>query len=264
MEADSGYVTEIHELVRERYAGIVKKGGGCCAPGSCGEAKDSESLKLGYTREETEAVPEGADLGLGCGTPLFYAGIREGMTVLDLGSGAGFDAFLAARKVGKGVHVIGVDMTPEMVAKARENARKASMDNVEFRLGEIENLPVADDLVDVVISNCVLNLSPDKPRVFAEVFRVLKAGGRIAISDVVARFELPEDIRHNPELYTGCMAGAETVERLEMILRTLGFKDVRITLKEESRSFISTWAPGTDISECVVSAMIEGRKPEAG
>ena len=264
MESDSERVTEIHELVRERYAGIVKGKGGCCSPGSCGEAKDSESLKIGYTREETEAVPEGADLGLGCGTPLLYAGIREGMTILDLGSGGGFDVFLAARKVGKGGHVIGVDMTPEMVAKARENARKSSMDNVEFRLGEIESLPVADSSVDVVISNCVLNLSPDKPRVFAEVLRVLKPGGRVAISDVVARFDLPEDIRHNPALYTGCMAGAETLEQLDVILRTLGFKDVRITPKEESRSFISTWAPGTDIADCVVSAMIEGRKPEAG
>jgi ubiquinone/menaquinone biosynthesis C-methylase UbiE len=184
------------------------------------------------------------------------------MTVLDLGSGAGFDAFLAARKVGKGGRVIGVDMTPEMIAKARDNARKAKADNVEFRLGEIENLPVADRSVDVVISNCVLNLSPDKPRVLAETFRVLKPGGRIAISDVVARTGLPEEIRRDPELYAGCMGGAETIGRLEGILNEIGFEEVRITPRDESRSFISSWAPGTDIALWVVSAMIEGKKPE--
>ena len=262
MEKNSEHVTEILDRVRERYAEIAKNGSGCCSQAYCGEERESESLKIGYTKEETEAVPEGADLGLGCGTPLLHAGIRKGMTLLDLGSGAGFDAFLAARLVGRQGRVIGVDMTPEMLRKARDNANKSGMDNVEFRLGEIENLPVADNSVDVVISNCVLNLSPDKSRVFSEVYRVLKPGGRIAISDVVARCELPEDIRQNPELYAGCMAGAETMDRLEGILRTLAFEEVCITPKEESRRFMSRWAPGVDISEWAVSAMIEGKKPE--
>ncbi len=259
---EANQMTDIRRTVRERYAGIAQKGSGCCSQSSCGEGRESDSLRIGYTLEDLGEVPEGADLGLGCGTPLLCADVREGMTVLDLGSGAGFDAFLAARKVGKGGRVIGVDMTPEMIAKARDNARKAKADNVEFRLGEIENLPVADRSVDVVISNCVFNLSPDKPRVLAETFRVLKPGGRIAISDVVARTGLPEEIRRDPELYAGCMGGAETIGRLEGILNEIGFEEVRITPRDESRSFISSWAPGTDIALWVVSAMIEGKKPE--
>jgi SAM-dependent methyltransferase len=181
--------------------------------------------------------------------------------VLDLGSGGGFDCFLAARQVGARGHVIGVDMTPDMVSKARANAAKGGDTNVEFRLGEIENLPVADASVDVIISNCVINLSPDKPRVFREALRVLKPGGRLAISDVVATAELPPAVKQDLALYTGCMAGAALVSDLEAMLRASGFTNIRITPKDESKAFISEWAPGTAITDYVVSASIEAVKP---
>ncbi|MCL4485497.1 MAG: arsenite methyltransferase [Nitrospirae bacterium] len=258
----AGKESEIRERVRARYGEIARKGSGCCAGSSCGETPETLSLMMGYTRDETEAVPVGADLGLGCGAPLAMAVLRKGMTVLDLGSGAGFDVFLAARDVGEEGRVIGVDMTPEMISRARANARTGGFKNVEFRLGEIEHLPVADSSVDVVISNCVLNLSPDKPQVLSEVFRVLKPGGRIVLSDVVARFALPEEIRQNPDLYAGCMAGAETTECLEEILHSLGFEEIRISSKDESRTLIASWAPGAQIENYVISAMIEGKKPE--
>jgi SAM-dependent methyltransferase len=202
-------------------------------------------------------------MGLGCGNPQAIAALQAGETVLDLGSGGGFDCFLAARQVGARGHVIGVDMTPDMVSKARANAAKSGDHNVEFRLGEIENLPVADASVDVIISNCVINLSPDKPRVFREALRVLKPGGRLAISDVVATAELPPQVRQDLALYTGCMAGAALVSDLEAMLRASGFTDIRITPKDESKSFIRDWAPGTDITNYVVSANIEAVKPAA-
>jgi ubiquinone/menaquinone biosynthesis C-methylase UbiE len=198
---------------------------------------------------------------LGCGNPQALANLKSGETVLDLGSGGGFDCFLAARQVGDSGHVIGVDMTPEMVSKARRNAEKGGYRNVEFRLGEIESLPVADDAVDAIISNCVINLSPDKPRVFAEAYRVLKPGGRLAISDVVAFAELPDDIRRDMALFTGCMAGASLVSEVEAMLHSTGFKQVRVAPKDESKSFIRDWAPGTPITDYVVSATIEAVKP---
>ena len=183
--------------------------------------------------------------------------------MLDLGSGAGFDAFLAARQVGETGRVIGVDMTPEMLAKARANAQAGGYVNVEFRLGEIEHLPVADATVDVILSNCVINLSPDKPQVFAEAWRVLKPGGRLAISDVVALVEPPEQIRQDLTLYTGCMAGASLLSEVESMLVAAGFTQVRVTPKDESRSLIRDWAPGTRVEDFVVSATIEAVKPAA-
>jgi ubiquinone/menaquinone biosynthesis C-methylase UbiE len=218
---------------------------------------------MGYSTAELLAVPDGANLGLGCGNPQAIAGLRPGETVLDLGSGAGFDAFLAARQVGESGRVIGVDMTPEMLAKARANAQAGGYVNVEFRLGEIEHLPVADATVDVILSNCVINLSPDKPQVFAEAWRVLKPGGRLAISDVVALVEPPEQIRQDLTLYTGCMAGASLLSEVESMLVAAGFTQVRVMPKDESRSLIRDWAPGTRVEDFVVSATIEAVKPAA-
>jgi ubiquinone/menaquinone biosynthesis C-methylase UbiE len=223
---------EIKKHVRDRYARAAKQGSSCCQPASscCGGGKETDliSLNLGYTDQDLKAVPEGANLGLGCGNPLALASLREGETVLDLGSGAGFDCFLAARQVGKNGKVIGVDMTPEMLDKARGNAEKGDFANVEFRLGEIENLPVADNQVDIVISNCVINLSPAKERVFQESFRVLKSGGRLMVSDIVLLKELPREIRNSVAAYTACVAGAETKESYLGAIRNAGFQEIRI------------------------------------
>jgi ubiquinone/menaquinone biosynthesis C-methylase UbiE len=216
---------------------------------------------MGYSPEEVQAVPMGADLGLGCGNPQAIAALQPGETVLDLGSGAGFDCFLAVRQVGPTGQVIGVDMTAEMVAKARENAGAAGYANVEFRLGEIERLPVADASVDVIISNCVINLSPDKPQVFREAFRVLRPGGRLAISDIVTTAPLPEEVRNDLALYAGCIAGAATIAELEAMLGESGFDNIRIQPKDESRQLIREWAPGQKIEDYIVSAAIEAVKP---
>jgi SAM-dependent methyltransferase len=220
-----------------------------------------DSTLLGYSDDDLAAVPDGADLGLGCGNPGAIAAMQAGETVLDLGSGAGFDAFLAARAVGPGGRVIGVDMTPEMVSKARANAEAGGYDNVEFRLGEIEHLPVADGTVDVIISNCVINLSPDKAAVFHDAFRVLRPGGRLAISDVVASAELPDEISSDLSLYSGCVAGASLISEVHSMLLEAGFDDVVIAPKDESKSFIEQWAPGRSITDYVVSATIEAVKP---
>lgn len=219
----------IKKAVREGYAKIAKKEGSCCAP-CCGSASMSEDIsrKIGYGDEELGSVPEGANLGLGCGNPVALASLKEGETVLDLGSGAGFDCFLAARKVGKEGKVIGVDMTPEMLDRARENARKGNYANVEFRLGEIENIPAADNSVDVVISNCVINLAPDKERVFKEAFRVLKPGGRMMISDMVLLKELPYAVKDSVEAYVGCLSGAVMKDDYLEAIKRVGFRDVRI------------------------------------
>ncbi|UCC90205.1 MAG: arsenite methyltransferase [Dehalococcoidia bacterium] len=223
---------EIKKAVREGYAKIVKQDSSCCAPvNSCCESIDlaqSVSKSIGYTEEELKAVPEGANLGLGCGNPVALASLIEGETVLDLGSGAGFDCFLAADKVGENGKVIGVDMTPEMIEKARENARKGNYENVEFRLGEIENLPVADNSVDVVISNCVINLTPNKRRVFTEAFRVLKPGGRLMISDIVLLKQLPDFIKNSIEAYIGCLSGAIMRDEYIDTIKAAGFQEVRI------------------------------------
>ena len=208
-------------------------------------------------------MPEAANLGLGCGNPLAIASLQPGQTVLDLSSGAGFDSFLAARAVGPSGTVIGVDMTHEMLAKARENAKKNGFSNVEFRLGEIEALPVANETVDVIISNCVINLSPEKSRVFAEAYRVLKPRGRLAVADIVATATLPEEIRGDWAAYTGCMAGASQIGELEETLRQAGFEQIRIAPRDASRSFIRQWLPGKRIEDYLVSATIEAVKPTA-
>jgi len=223
---------EIKQYVRDRYARAAQQGSSCCQPAtSCsggGKGTDVISKSIGYTDQDLKAVPEGANLGLGCGNPLALASLREGETVLDLGSGAGFDCFLAARQVGKRGKVIGVDMTPEMLDKARGNAEKGDFTNVEFRLGEIENLPVADNHADIVISNCVINLSPAKGRVFREAFRVLKPGGRMMVSDIVLLQELPKEIKNSVSAYVSCVAGAETKENYLGAIQGAGFQEIRI------------------------------------
>ncbi|WP_054030453.1 arsenite methyltransferase [Desulfatitalea tepidiphila] len=261
------YEDEQRIMVRERYGKIA--GGSCgCPPTatmscccSSGAILDSVNQVMGYTQEQLGAVVEGANLGLGCGNPTAIGKLKPGETVLDLGSGGGFDCFLAARQVGETGRVIGVDMTPEMLARARENAGKMGAANVEFRLGEIEHLPVADNSVDVIISNCVINLAPDKRKVFAEALRVLKPGGRIAVSDVVAIAEMPEHMRQQAALLTGCIAGAEHIDRLRDILYEVGFLEVRIETKSYSKELVSGWFPGSGAENVVASADIKAMKP---
>lgn len=223
MDAD-----QIRALVREKY-GAVAEGGtdvaGCCA-GPCDAAAALDAI--GYTEEQKAAIPEGANLGLGCGNPVAFAGLKPGETVLDLGSGAGIDCFLAAREVGPAGRVIGVDMTAAMITRARDNAKKIDARNVEFRLGEIEHLPVADQTVDCIVSNCVVNLSPDKPQVFREAHRALKPGGRLLVSDLVLLRELDPELRKNVALYVGCVAGAEQREAYLEAIRQAGFTQVEV------------------------------------
>jgi SAM-dependent methyltransferase len=223
---------EIRKVVRKGYARIASASGSCCTPAAscCGGANTARDMskRIGYTDDELETVPEGANLGLGCGNPVALASLRGGETVLDLGSGAGFDCFLAANRVGRTGKVIGVDMTPEMIEKARENAKKGNYANVEFRLGEIEHIPAADGSVDVVISNCVINLSPNKKSVFLEAFRVLKPGGRLMVSDIVLLKELPASIRNSLEAYVSCIPGAMIREEYLRTMENAGFKEVKI------------------------------------
>ena len=227
---------EIKKVVREGYAKKATQTpsqSSCCGPAAspcCGSSNQAQSISkaIGYSDDEINAVPEGSNLGLGCGNPTALASIKEGETVIDLGSGAGFDCFLAAKKVGKTGKVIGVDMTTEMIDRARKNAREDSYENVEFRLGEIENLPVADNTADLIISNCVINLSPDKERVFKEAFRVLKSGGRLMISDIVLYQELPDSIKQSIEAYVGCVSGALIKEEYLRIIQEAGFQDVEV------------------------------------
>ena len=227
--------SEIRKTVREGYARIAKKEAPCCKTTSscCTDPRSPGEMSkdLGYTEEDLATVPEGSNLGLGCGNPVALASLKEGETVLDLGSGAGFDCFLAAKKVGNTGKIIGVDMTPEMIDKARENAKKNGYKNVEFRLGEIENLPVADNSADVTISNCVINLSPNKKRVFEEAFRTMKPGGRLMVSDIVLLKELPEVIENSVEAYVGCLSGAIMKDQYLNAIENAGFKGVEI-LKE--------------------------------
>jgi len=223
---------EIKRVVREGYGKIAQKKLSCCAPASsCGGKEDfvqDISKRIGYSEEELKIVPEGANLGLGCGNPVALASLKQGEIVLDLGAGAGFDCFLAANQVGKAGKVIGVDMTAEMIDKARENARKGSYENVEFRLGEIENLPVADNHADIIISNCVINLSPDKKRVFQEAFRVLKPGGRLMVSDIVLLKDLPEEIKNSVAAYIGCLAGAVSKKDYLGAIQEAGFQETKV------------------------------------
>jgi arsenite methyltransferase len=256
--------------VREAYAQVAQANNenSACGVGAscCGVSDDAAintliSTRLGYSEADLLAVPEGADMGLGCGNPKAIASLQPGEVVVDLGAGGGFDCFLAAVEVGSEGRIIGVDMTPDMLSKARVNAVKGKFSNVEFRLGEIEHLPIADETADVIISNCVINLSPDKAQVFRDAFRVLKQGGRLAISDVVATVELPEEMRNDQQLIAGCMGNASLIEELETIMADAGFADIRIQPKDDSRDFIRDWAPGRGVEDYVISATIEAVKP---
>jgi arsenite methyltransferase len=245
---------EVRKIVRQGYAQVAKGGSSCCAPQSpCGcstNVATDMSKRIGYSDEEIESVPEGANLGLGCGNPIAMASLKEGEVVLDLGSGAGFDCFLASNQVGKTGKVVGVDMTPEMIEKARENARRGGYENVEFRLGEIENLPTADNYVDVIISNCVVNLSPEKDRVFREAFRVLKPGGRLMVSDIVLTNELPDSIKKSVAAYIGCVAGASMKDEYMDNIKAAGFKEVTIA---DETSFPSDYA----VKDPTVQALVK-------
>jgi arsenite methyltransferase len=249
----------VRATVRTEYARIATaQRAGCCGPGAL---QPIEASRLGYEAAQLEGLPAGADLGLGCGNPQAIAALRLGETVLDLGAGAGFDALIAARAVGPEGAVIGVDMTPEMVVRARANAAAAGIENASFWLGEIEHLPVADQSVDVILSNCVINLSPEKGQVFREAFRALRPGGRLAISDVVALRPLPAALVAQAEALVGCVAGAATVAELEAALVAAGFAEVAIQVRPESRAFIADWLPGSGAEEYVASATIEARRP---
>ena len=252
----------VKAAVRETYGRIAteERSSGCCGTtGCCDSGAQPTSEALGYSEEERRRAPEGADLGLGCGNPQAIAELQLGERVLDLGSGAGFDAFLAARQVGDVGSVIGVDMTPEMISKARANVGKTDLRNVEFRLGEIEHLPTADASVDVIMSNCVINLSTDKAKVFREAFRVLAPGGRVAISDIVALREIPPDVQNDLEAYAGCVSGAALVPEVESMLAAAGFTDIRVELKSNSASLVEGWSPGAET--LVASALIRAKKP---
>jgi len=269
-QASHAAADEIRQKVRTAYSEVAEadSSNGCCGEASscCGVSDDEQintiiSSRLGYSQSDRDIVPDGADMGLGCGNPRAIASLKAGESVLDLGSGGGFDAFLAAQEVGESGHVIGVDMTPTMISKARKNAEKGEFTQVEFRLGEIEHLPVANNSIDVIISNCVINLSPNKAQVFREMFRTLKTGGRLAISDVVATAELPESIRNDPYLHSACVGGAETIDTLQKIMQQAGFSQIKIEPKDESREFIRDWAPGKKVEDYVLSATIEAIKP---
>lgn len=257
---------KIREFIRKNYSKVALKGseGGCCGGGcscSCAPSSIKEaSNTIGYSDDDLLKVPSETNMGLGCGNPISIANLKEGETVLDLGCGGGFDCFLARVQVGESGYVIGVDMTPEMINLARSNAQKAGYTNVEFRLGEIEHLPVGDSLIDVIISNCVINLSLDKKQVLKEAFRVLKPGGRLSISDVVATTPLPENIKHDLALIAGCIGGAEYIEDIRLMLHNAGFKNIRMTPKDNSKEIVKSWVPGKGLEEFVSSYIIEAVK----
>jgi SAM-dependent methyltransferase len=274
---------EIGKAVRERYGNIAKQGSSCCGPvkSCCGSTDIVQDISknIGYSQKELNAVPEGANLGLGCGNPVALASLKKGEVVLDLGSGAGFDCFLAANQVGKTGKVIGVDMTAEMLERARENAKKGNFGNVEFRLGEIENLPVGDNQVDIIISNCVINLSPNKERVFQEAFRVLRPGGRLMVSDIVLLKELPEEIKNSVAAYVSCIAGATTKKEYLKEIREVGFKEIKVqgettfptefltndpTAREVARNLKLSREKAKDLASSVVSIKVSAIKPAIG
>lgn len=264
--ADVENMEEIRDFVRETYGRIATEGGGCCSSSCCptdgtGTPGARTSAGLGYRDRDLAAVPAGSNLGLGCGNPDPVARLQRGETVLDLGSGGGLDCFLAARQVGSQGHLIGVDMTAEMVRLARQNLSDGDVDNVEFRLGEIEHLPVADGIVDVIMSNCVINLLPDKPAVFREAIRVLKPGGRLAVSDIVATSPVPSSGRRDPRAVASCLGGAATVTEITEILSNCGFVDVRIDTVEQSAEIVKDWAAPLALQGDFVSATIQAWKP---
>lgn len=254
------------KLIMKNYSAVAATRGqnGCCGSGcGCSETPlnaGDAARALGYSEEQLRSVPDAANMGLGCGNPLAIAQLKSGETVLDLGSGGGFDCFLASKQVGGQGLVIGVDMTPDMIALARENAQKAGYTNVSFRLGEIEHLPVADASVDVIISNCVLNLSLEKEQVFREAWRVLKNGGRLSISDVVATAVLPEHIKNDLNMLAGCISGAEQIDRLKIMMQEAGFSDIQLTPKDNSRDILQSWVPGSKAEDYVASYLIEAVK----
>ena len=259
---------EVRQHVRNRYKQIAIQSvanESCCTPStsssSCCNIANEVSSKLGCSDVELSTVPEGSNLGLGCGNPQVIASLKEGEVVLDLGSGAGLDCFLASKQVGETGKVFGVDMTPEMVSRARNNASKNGFTNVEFRLGEIEYLPILTETIDVIISNCVINLSPDKQQVFHEAFRVLKSGGRLAISDIVTTAELPAEIKGDLDSLASCISGASTAEEVKEMLHRSGFIDIIVEPKDESREFIKDWVPGTNINDYIQSAVIKAIRP---
>ena len=257
---------QIRRAVRQTYGQIANaEATGCGCDCGCGlrgsRTAEDVAVGLGYSKDEASSVPQGANMGLGCGNPQAIASLRPGETVVDLGSGGGFDCFLAAKAVGPDGHVIGVDMTAEMIAKARENAAKSEFDNVEFRLGEIEALPVEDAWADAIISNCVINLSADKPKVYKDAYRVLKPGGRLAIADIVATAELPDEVRNDLKLHAGCVAGASEIADVRAMLEEAGFTEIRITPRDKSKEIVRHWKPGTKVEDYVLSAYIEAVKP---
>ena len=255
---------KIREKVKERYGNIASTTGSmtqsCC--GSSARDPKLNAEALGYSLVDIQESPEGANMGLGCGNPNAIASLKPGEIVLDLGCGGGFDCFIASKAVGEKGRVIGVDMTPEMLQKARENAEKAGMTNVEFRQGEIEKIPMEDNGVDVIMSNCVINLSPEKDKVYQDSFRVLKPGGRLAISDIVATKPLPEAIRKDMNLVSSCIGGAETISNIKAMLKKAGFQKIEIIPNEKSGQMIKKWIPGSKADEYVVSAVIEAVKPQ--
>jgi SAM-dependent methyltransferase len=265
---DDSRETDRRRWVRERYASIATDGAaGCCEPTEtdcCEGGDDSRAERaeqLGYDARSIASVADGANLGLGCGNPTAIADLEPGETVLDLGSGAGFDCFLAAEAVGPSGRVVGVDMTPEMVERARGSAADMDAANVEFRLGEIEHLPIQDASVDAIISNCVINLSPDKPRVFEEAFRVLRPGGRIAISDVALTAEPPSDLGTDPASTAACVGGAASIPAIEAMVTDAGFEAVAVEPDEGSEAVIREWDDDRDLSDFLASVTIDGRKP---
>jgi arsenite methyltransferase len=249
---------QTREIVREKYRTLAEAGTSCCTGCGCGEPSLEQ---IGYTADQTGAIPEGANLGLGCGNPLAFADARPGETVLDLGSGAGIDAFLASRAVGDGGRVIGVDMTPAMVDRARRNTESGSYSNVEFRIGEIEHLPVADSSVDAIISNCVINLSPDKAQVFREAFRVLRGGGRMVVSDLVWLETPPDEIRASVEARVGCVAGASLKDDYLSLIRSAGFENIEVLAQD---GYGGAGCCEGDTANAVASVKVRAYKPAAG
>jgi len=247
------------QAVRNRY-GKIAQNNDCGCGCSSHDNPNHSAVSVGYSQAETDSAPEGANLGLGCGNPQSLAKLKPGEIVLDLGSGGGFDCFLAAQKVGEQGLVIGVDMTAEMIGKARKNAQKGGISNVEFRLGEIEHLPVADQSVHAIISNCVINLSPDKQQVFQECFRVLLPGGRLAISDIVALTPIAEEHRNDLEAFSCCLSGAESIDNIRTMLMNAGFSQIEISFNLASQQVIKEKFPNSSIVQSLTSASIEALK----